>query len=93
MIKTPERTDASHRLGVEAEHGDLYDLREEIEVGDGEDVRLDGGVGGHHETAAHDSDMQVLAAMEASHSSSYTRVCWLACFCYVLRVLARRAVG
>ena len=51
MIKTPERTDASHRLGVEAEHGDLYDLREEIEVGDGEDVRLDGGVGGHHEMA------------------------------------------
>ena len=38
-------------------------MREEIEVGDGEDVRLDGGVGGHHETAAHDSDMQVLAAI------------------------------
>ncbi|TVU22509.1 hypothetical protein EJB05_32213, partial [Eragrostis curvula] len=45
------------RLGIDAEHAGLYGLWQEVEVGDGEDVRLDGGVGGLHEAPAHDPDI------------------------------------
>lgn len=59
---------AGGRLGVDAEHGDLDGPRDEVEVGDGEDVRPDGLVGGLHESPVNNTDVQLAAIDAAGHS-------------------------
>jgi hypothetical protein len=67
---------AGGRPGVDAEHGSLHGLLDEVEVRNGKDVWLDGGVGGLYQSPAKDSkkkkkdsDMQVVAIINASHSA------------------------
>nr|CAB3472736.1 unnamed protein product [Digitaria exilis] len=50
-----------------ADHGNRHGMWEEVKVGDGHDVWLDGGLGDRYQTPAGDPDVRVLVAIGAGH--------------------------